>query len=340
MVGMAENSGSPRPYANIAVVGAGAWGTALAVVASKSGRRVVLWARETQIVDSINTSHENARFLPGVSLPAEIAATGVLGEALACEAVLIAAPAQHMRSTLAEIVRASVKPRPVALCAKGIERHTGRLVTEILAEALPSFAPAILSGPSFAADVARGLPTAVTIAGQTEIVSRLQATLGSAAFRPYGSDDMTGVALGGAAKNVYAIACGIVDGLGLGESARAALLARSFAELARLGEALGARRETLMGLSGLGDLVLTATSVTSRNFAFGRALGGGQPLSALLAPGRPLAEGVDTAPALVKRARAHSIELPIAEAVAAILSGALGAGNAVGRLMSRPLTSE
>jgi glycerol-3-phosphate dehydrogenase (NAD(P)+) len=204
---------------------------------------------------------------------------------------------------------------------------------------LPDAAIAILSGPSFARDVARGLPTAVTIAAKGDLAARLQASLGSASFRPYASNDPTGVALGGAAKNVYAIACGVVEGMGLGENARAALLARSFAELARLGQALGARRETLMGLSGLGDLMLTATSPSSRNFSFGMELGRGVAQSDLLAPGRPLAEGVATAPALVSRARKEGVELPIAEAVADLLAG-LPAGDALLRLMGRPLKEE
>jgi glycerol-3-phosphate dehydrogenase (NAD(P)+) len=337
---MGEKQISSEAYSRLAVIGAGAWGTALAVVAAKAGREVVLWARESDVVDSINTRHENDRFLRGVALDVRISATHEVAEACLCEAILVAAPAQHVRSMLETIAREPGLSKPVTLCAKGIEKETGKLVTEVLAEVLGACAPGILSGPSFAADVARGLPTAVTIAGGKNSVARLQASLASSTFRPYGSDDLTGVALGGAAKNVYAIACGIVEGLGLGESARAALLARSFAELVRLGEALGAKRETLMGLSGLGDLVLTATSTTSRNFALGRELGRGRTLSELTAQDRPLAEGVDTAPALVKRGRALAVELPIAEATAAILSGALELGTAVKHLMSRPLTSE
>jgi glycerol-3-phosphate dehydrogenase (NAD(P)+) len=229
--------------------------------------------------------------------------------------------------------------KPIMLCAKGIERDTGLLLTEVLI-ACGAKIPAILSGPSFAQDVAHHLPTAVTIAAEMNVARRLQATLGHQTFRPYASDDLTGVALGGAAKNVYAIGCGIVAGLGLGESARAALLARSFAELCRLARALGAKEETLVGLSGLGDLVLTATSATSRNFSFGLALGKGVPLAELLAPDRPLAEGAATAAALVARGRRHDIELPIAETVADIIAGRLTPGAAVPRLMQRPHRSE
>jgi glycerol-3-phosphate dehydrogenase (NAD(P)+) len=226
------------------------------------------------------------------------------------------------------------------ICAKGIEKHSGRLVNEVLCEAVPGCVPAILSGPSFARDVALGLPTAVTIAAEGAVAERLQASLSSPLFRPYASDDLTGVALGGAAKNVYAIACGVVEGMGLGENARAALLARSFAELGRLGEALGARRETLIGLSGLGDLVLTATSKSSRNFSFGAHLGQGRTVHDLSAAGQPLAEGVETAPALVLRAKTCGVELPIAEAMADLLSGALPLDEAVMRLMRRPLKAE
>jgi glycerol-3-phosphate dehydrogenase (NAD(P)+) len=203
-------------------------------------------------------------------------------------------PAQVLHA-FADQLKPHLAPRqPLVICAKGIEKDSGKLVTEMLAEALPEAELAILSGPSFARDVAKGLPTAVTVAAKDALAARLQASLGSAAFRPYASDDLTGVALGGAAKNVYAIACGVVEGMGLGENARAALLARSFAELSRLGEALGARRETLMGLAGLGDLVLTATSPSSRNFSFGMELGRGASMAALSAPGRPLAEGAGT----------------------------------------------
>jgi glycerol-3-phosphate dehydrogenase (NAD(P)+) len=280
-------------------------------------------------------------FLPGVTLPAAIAATTDLSKAAAADALLIGAPAQHLRATLAAL-KPHLKPgTPLILCAKGIERGSGRLMTEVLIEEAPDCEPAILSGPSFARDVARNLPTAVTIAAKTIATAQaLQSAFGHMTFRPYASDDLTGVALGGAAKNVYAIACGIVAGMGLGESARAALLSRSFAELCRLGEAMGARAETLMGLSGLGDLVLTATSASSRNYAFGLDVGKAAPRAELLKPGRPLAEGVETAPALVGRAKQHKVELPIAETTAEILSGAIALDAAIPRLMSRPLRTE
>jgi glycerol-3-phosphate dehydrogenase (NAD(P)+) len=318
---------------HIAVLGAGAWGTALALAAHAAGRRVTLWVREPDILASLQAAGDNP-FLPGVKLPGAIAPTGSLAEAAKAEALLLVVPAQVLHgfvTTLTPLLREGL---PLVICAKGIEKGSGRLVTEIAAAAAPGAALAILSGPSFARDVALGLPTAVTIAAEDGLAGALQTALGSAAFRPYASDDLTGVALGGAAKNVYAIACGVVEGMGLGENARAALLARSFAELARLGEALGARRETLMGLSGLGDLVLTATSKSSRNFSYGEALGAGRP------PGAALAEGVDTAPALVTRAKALGVEMPIAEATADLLSGTLPLEQAVMRLMSRPLKAE
>jgi len=337
---MKKTSDVSDSYRKIGVIGAGAWGTALALAAAQAGRSVTLWARETAVVEQIARQCENATFLPGVKLPPTIRATGDLANAAETDAILLVVPAQHLRASLRALAARLQEATPVILCAKGIERGSGKLMTEILVEEIPDCEPAILSGPSFARDVARGLPTAVTIAARMHIALKLQAALGHTTFRPYASDDVTGAALGGAAKNVYAIACGIVDGMGLGESARAALLARSFAELTRLGSALGAKPETLMGLSGLGDLVLTATSTTSRNFSFGQALGKGQTPSDLARPGHPLAEGVETAPALAARARAEGVELPIAEAVAAVLDGSLPLGEAVLRLMSRPLKPE
>ncbi len=324
---------SESPFSHIAVLGAGAWGTALALAAHAAGRRTTLWVREADVLERLRAGGEN-RFLPGVTLPKDLIVTGDLREAAQADALLLVVPAQVLHG-FADSLQPMLAPgKPLVICAKGIEKGSGKLVTEVLAEAAPEAAAAILSGPSFARDVARGLPTAVTIAAKGDLAVQLQAALGSATFRPYASDDLTGVALGGAAKNVYAIACGVVEGMGLGENARAALLARSFAELARLGEALGAKRETLMGLSGLGDLVLTATSKSSRNFSFGASLGAGT------APAGALAEGVDTAPALVARAKAVDVEMPIAEAMADLLSGALPPGEAVMRLMGRPLKAE
>jgi glycerol-3-phosphate dehydrogenase (NAD(P)+) len=328
------------PYRTVSVVGAGAWGTALACVAA-AGANTLLWAREADVVESVNAAHENRRFLAGVSLPHALHATGDLAQAAKAEAILLVPPAQFLRSTLASLKGLVAPGTPVVLCAKGIEDKTGKLLTEVLAEILPDISPAMLSGPSFARDVARGLPTAVTVAAQPGVAERLQATLGRPShFRPYVTDDLVGVALGGAAKNVYAIACGVVMGEGFGESARAALLARGFAELLRLGAALGARPETLMGLSGLGDLALTATTTTSRNFSLGVALGKGETLKDITGEGKPLAEGAATAPALVMRAKALGVELPIAEAVASVLSGKFSVGQATERLLARPVGTE
>lgn len=328
-------------FEKIGVIGAGAWGTSLALTAARAGREVRLWAREPDVVEAIAKAGENSIFLPGVPLPKNITGTGDLTDAVTgADALLLVPPAQHLRASLAAVAAVAKKGTPLVVCAKGIERGSGKLVTEVLAEAAAGFEPAILSGPSFARDSAIGLPTAVTIAARMDIAEKLQTALSHSTFRPYASDDLVGVALGGAAKNVYAIACGIVEGMGLGESARAALLARSFAELTRLGTALGARAETLVGLSGLGDLVLTATSPTSRNFHFGQEVGRGASIAELRQPGKPLAEGVETAPALVTRARAENIELPIAETMASVLDGSLPLDGAIVRLMRRPLKSE
>jgi len=327
------------PLSHIAVLGAGAWGTALALAAHRAGRKTTLWVREDDVLACLKAGMEN-RFLPGVKFPADLAVTGDLKEACQAEALLLVVPAQVLHA-FAEALRPHLKTgQPVVICAKGIEKNSGKLVTEVAAEALPDAALAILSGPSFARDVAIGLPTAVTIAAQNSLVERLQAGLGSATFRPYASDDLAGVALGGAAKNVYAIGCGVADGLCLGESARAALLARSFAELTRLGEAVGGRAETFVGLSGLGDLVLSATSPSSRNFAFGQKLGQGQTLPDLLAPGMPLVEGAATARPLLARAQKHGVEMPIATTILAVLDGVMPPAAALDQLMNRPLGPE
>jgi len=329
-----------NPYDHVAVIGAGAWGTALALVAARAGRNVTLWSREPEVAATIRTKGENAQYLAGVPLPVNIVATANIADAKNADAVLLASPAQHVRAVATDIAHVLAPRTPLVLCAKGIERGSGKLLTEVLVEAAPQAEPAILSGPSFARDVAQDLPTAITIAAKKDVAFRLATSLGHAGFRPYASEDLTGVALGGAAKNVYAIGCGIVSGMGLGENARAALLTRSFAELCRLGAAMGARNETLMGLSGLGDLVLTATSLSSRNFSFGFQLGEGHARAELLAPGHPLAEGVETAAALVARAARHKIELPVAEAIADVLTGKLELADALPRLMARPLKAE
>ena len=321
----------------LAVVGAGAWGTALAQAIAGAGQEVALWGRDAGQVAEMETTGENARYLPGVRLHPAVAPTADLATAMAgASAVLVVTPAQTLSDMLPAIGTAAGRPLPLVLCAKGIERGTGRLMSDIAEELLPGFAVAALSGPSFAADVARGLPTAVTIAARDlELAGDLAALVSGASFRCYSSDDLVGVELGGALKNVLAIAAGAAHGAGLGASAQAALVTRGFVELRRLADSYGARPETLMGLSGLGDLMLTCASEKSRNFAFGAALGRGESLAGL-----PLAEGAFTAGIAARIARERGVAAPIIEAVDHILEGRLTIAAAVTALMSRPLRSE
>lgn len=332
---------SPTEGPSLGVLGAGAWGTALALTAARAGQRVILWAREPEVVEAVRKTRENHLFLPGLAIPETVAVTDDLAKATAAEAILAVTPAQHLRAVLTAM-RPNLRPRtPVILCAKGIEQTTARLVTEVLTETLPEAVPGMLSGPSFAEDVARGLPTAVTLAcADPAYGSTLAQRLSAPGFRPYWSADLTGVAIGGAVKNVLAIACGIAHGKRLGDSARAALITRGFAEMTRLGLALGARVETLAGLSGLGDLVLTCSSMQSRNFTLGHALGEGKTASEALAGKRSVAEGALTAPALMQRAREAKVEMPICEAVDAILAGRARVDDAIANLLARPLKGE
>lgn len=324
----------------IGILGAGAWGTALAVAAHRAGRQVTLWARRADLAAEAAATRENRAYLPGIVLDPAIAITAQLPAAAQSDAVLLALPAQHLRALLVELGPLLPPGLPTVICAKGIELETGRLLADAAASLLPGRTLAILSGPSFAIEVARGLPTAVTLACEDEsCAGRLVAALGTPAFRPYLSTDVTGVQVGGAVKNVIAIACGIVAGRDLGDNARAALLTRGLAEIARLGEALGARRETLMGLSGLGDLTLTCSAGQSRNYSLGVELGRGRALAEILAGRRSVAEGVTTAPAVVALAARHRIEMPIAATVQAILSGA-DIDAVIGRLLARPFKTE
>lgn len=324
----------------IAVVGGGAWGTALANAAAAAGRTVTLWMRDAEAAARIGMARENARYLPGVPLHAGIRVTNDAADLRAAEVALLVTPAQTMRTVLGQLGPSFAPGTAIVLCAKGIERGSDALMSTVAAETLPANTPvAVLSGPSFAADVARGLPTAVTLAAaDAGLAARLATGLSGPSFRVYHSDDVRGVEIGGAGKNVLAIASGIVAGRGLGESARAALIARAFAELMRFARAYGGRPETLMGLSGLGDLVLTASSPQSRNFAFGERLGRGA--SPDEASGGKLAEGAFTAAALVALARARSVEMPVAEAVAAIVSGDLSVEAVIAALLARPLRGE
>jgi glycerol-3-phosphate dehydrogenase (NAD(P)+) len=326
---------------SVGIVGGGAWGTALAQTMRQAGRDVVLWAREPEVIGEINARHRNTLFLPDVELDPALRATSDLGEAAAQEALLLVSPAQHVRSITRELAGSLPAGRPVVLCAKGLEQATGRMLSDIIGETLPGIVLAALSGPSFAADVARGLPAALTLACANDAVGQqLVESLGYRHFRLYRSNDLIGVQLGGAIKNVLAIAAGIVEGKGLGASAHAALVTRGFAELRRFGEALGARPETLMGLSGLGDLLLTCGSPQSRNMSLGRALGQGQALRDVLGSRRSVAEGVYTAAAVVRAAAAKGIEMPICQAVHAIVDGQLSVDAAIEALLARPFRAE
>ena len=322
----------------IAVLGGGAWGTALALTCARAGRNVTLWEYEPGNAASLEEKRES-RFLPGVRIDNEIKVTRDLGDTANSDAILVVVPAQAVRSVVTSLASLVAKHTPLIACAKGIEHGTHKFMTEIIAECAPAAVPAIMSGPSFAADVARGMPTAVTVAASDgKIALDLAHALSAGTFRPYHSTDVRGVELGGATKNVLAIAAGIVTGKGLGASASAALTTRGFAELVRFGKACGARTETMMDLSGLGDLILTCGTPQSRNFSCGVALGKGEKPDTA-AHGK-LAEGIFTAPVLLEMAREKNVEMPISVAVAAVLSGKLSVDEAIESLLTRPLKSE
>jgi glycerol-3-phosphate dehydrogenase (NAD(P)+) len=318
----------------LAIIGGGAWGTALAQVVATGGRDTLLWARETEVVESINAAHENSLFLAGQPLDPAIRATGDLAELEGCDAWLVVTPAQHMRSVLEAAPRCSL---PLVLCSKGIEERSGALLHGVAREACPEAEVAVLSGPTFAHEVAAGLPTAVTLSAELpELAERLRDAIARPTFRIYVSDDLAGAEIGGAVKNVLAIACGVVEGKGLGQNARAALIARGFAEMTRFGLAMGARRETLAGLSGLGDLVLTCSSISSRNFSLGLGIGQGRSAAELMADRRTVAEGAFTAPVLSRLAREKQIDMPIVDAVDALLAGRASVDEVLEQLLSRP----
>lgn len=321
----------------LGVVGTGAWGTALAIVAARAGTPTVLWGRDAVHVEALRRSGENARHLPGVPLPPGISLTADAADLVACDPWLLVTPAQALRAVIRDLPPCSAS---LVICAKGLEQSTGLRLSEVLADERPSNVAGSLSGPSFALEVARGLPTAVTVALPTLAAAQdLAARLLGPTFRPYPTDDLIGVELGGAFKNVVAIAAGAVLGRGLGENARAALITRGLAELARLGEAMGARRETLMGLSGLGDLVLTASSLTSRNTSLGDALARGVPIAALMGEGGKLSEGAFTAAAACRLGEELGVDLPIARAVRRLVAGEVDVDAAVRELLARPLPS-
>ncbi len=323
---------------SISVIGGGAWGTALAQVIASSGEGVTLWAREPEVVASITASGENSMFLPGVRLASAIHATGSIAEAAQAKILLIVAPAQHLRSVLGAI---PAQGQTLILCTKGIEQGSGQFMHDIAAEANLGGGIAVLSGPTFAHEVAAGLPTAITLACADETLGAdLAKQIARPHFRPYLSNDVVGAEIGGAVKNVLAIGCGVVEGRGLGQNARAALIARGFAEMARFGLAFGARAETLAGLSGLGDLVLTCSSTSSRNFSLGKGLGEGRSAADMLADRRTVAEGASTAPVLQHVARSKGIDMPIVDAVCALLAGEADAGEVVQRLLARPIRGE
>jgi glycerol-3-phosphate dehydrogenase (NAD(P)+) len=326
-------------FNHIAVIGAGAWGTALALSCARTGRQVTLWEGNAANAERLAETRES-QFLPGIRIDDSIVLAAELAEAARAQAILLVVPAQAVRAVATALSPLLAPGTPVIVCAKGIERGSKKFMSQLIAECAPGAAPAILSGPSFAADVARGLPTAVTLAAQdAALAGELAQAVGSATFRPYHSNDLRGVEIGGAAKNVLAIAAGVVSGRGLGASASAALTTRGFAELVRFGRAYGAKPDTLMGLSGLGDLLLTCSSPQSRNFSFGVNLGRGQMPDAIHRT-TGLAEGVFTAPVLVEMARERAVEMPISSAVTALLAGTVSVDEAIESLLARPLRAE
>ena len=321
-------------FDRLGVIGGGAWGTALAQVGASGGRDVLLWAREPEVVEAVNSRHENSVFLAGSQLDPAVRATGELADLAECDAWLVVTPAQHMRAVLEAAPNAG---RPLILCSKGIEERSGALLHRVAAEASPGAPIAVLSGPTFAHEVAAGLPTAVTLAAEDHsLAEALRDRISRPTFRIYLSDDVAGAEIGGAVKNVLAIACGVVDGKGLGQNARAALIARGFAEMTRFGLANGAKRETLAGLSGLGDLVLTCSSTSSRNFSLGKGIGEGRSSAELMSDRKTVAEGAFTAPVLARLATQMDIDMPVVAAVDKLLSGRANVDQVLQELLARP----
>jgi len=325
----------------IGIIGGGAWGTALAQVYAAAGKNVILWAREEDVVSGINTRHENTLFLPGIAISTNIKATSNLADAAKADALLIVTPAQYLRITLDQLKPHLSEETPLVICAKGVEIKTGVLMSQIVTEVMPKSPLAILTGPTFAAEIAKGLPSAMTLAmKEKSSAEKLAESLNTRSLRLYASDDIVGAEVGGAVKNVIAIACGIVEGKQLGNSARAALVTRGLAEIARLASALGAKKETLMGMCGVGDLLLTCSSMQSRNFSLGVALGQGKSLKDILAQRNSVTEGVYTAEALMVMAKSNAVEMPIAEAVYKCLSEGANVDETITRMLDRPVKSE
>lgn len=325
----------------IGIIGAGAWGTALALVARRAGRDVILQAHEPEVVESVNGRHENPLYLPGVALDPAIRATPDPAEATEADAVLLAVPAQFLRRVCAKIAQVWPAGVPAVICAKGIEQETSALMSEVVIETLPDAPIAVLSGPTFAIEVARELPTAVTLAaGDVNLGKILSASLGTPVFRTYWCEDVIGTQIGGAVKNVLAIACGIVEGRELGDNARAALITRGLVEIVRLAVAKGGRPETLMGLSGIGDITLTCNAMQSRNFSLGVALGRGQTLADVLGSRRSIAEGVFTASSVIDLARRLAVDMPICAAVDRVVNHGADIDATIAGLLSRPFTAE
>jgi len=321
-------------FDRLGVIGGGAWGTALAQVGASGGGDILLWAREPEVVEAVNSRHENSVFLAGSQLDRAVRATGELADLAECDAWLVVTPAQHMRAVLEAAPNAD---RPLILCSKGIEERSGALLHRVAAEASSGAPIAVLSGPTFAHEVAAGLPTAVTLAAEDQsLAEALRDRISRPTFRIYLSDDVAGAEIGGAVKNVLAIACGVVDGKGLGQNARAALIARGFAEMTRFGLANGAKRETLAGLSGLGDLVLTCSSTSSRNFSLGKGIGEGRSPAELMSDRKTVAEGAFTAPVLARLATQMDIDMPVVAAVDKLLSGRANVDQVLQELLARP----
>jgi len=323
------------------IVGAGAWGTALATVCQRAGLKTLIWAFEDEVARDINTAHENKIFLPGVPLDKNIRATNELSDLHGCDFLLLVVPTQFTRNIVQNLAKGLPLTTPLVICSKGIEIKSGKLLSDVIDEIIPDNPLLVLSGPSFAADAARGKPAAVTIAGESKACAKdITMALGQETFRPYWTDDIIGAQVGGAIKNVLAIACGIADGKGLGDSARAALITRGMAEVIAFAKAKGGRATTLMGLCGLGDTVLTCTSTQSRNYSLGKALGEGQTMEDILKSRKSVSEGVYTAKIVVRVAAKMGVEMPISNTVNAILHEGANVDEAIQGLLTRPFSEE